>query len=575
MPLRKSAEAQQATPSTQWYATPNDHNAAAPQPQQARAVARDATVRGEAVLLDSIAATHARDGAARSSGASCWSGYTPPADALFTKGDAITIQQAMLQAAIDIIPGVAAKRPEAAGTLEALGKALTRQLDVLTPKAADTTPLNDGDVMERITPKSLPATLYGQIEATAGLPKDSLRTEWKDQYIRNTSNKTPWVPIENAIELGNAPVVSRCTPLNSAFGPQYGPEGKDYGQTGLCSMTPRLTASFRDPLKENLRVTNCWVTELVDSTTDTTVFCALRSGALAGKFTGDVNKGVQATVARENAQELLEAAILQDIKQHPDTAHGDRVINLVSIDLMSSWQESGKVAHQEEALAEAAKYINANGIAVRLPRADGSSEVVHMRPTVQCHIFRAGVNNMGSFSIAQGPANKEAFREFLKVYNDHKAAQPEASHALDDALVADIKGKLGEGHSYEMPAKLATLAFRSGCQVHFNCKSGKDRTGMMDAESKLFASQMHQADQKGATALPPYEFKDADPRRADLHRLIFEGGNMEITKMNTGARGLKIAPVPTLDQNLIKRLGGEETLLWVQGGKRYTNIDDM
>ena len=39
------------------------------------------------------------------------------------------------------------------------------------------------------------------------------------------------------------------------------------------------------------------------------------------------------------------------------------------------------------------------------------------------------------------------------------------------------------------------MAYLMGCQVHFNCKSGKDRTSVIALESHLVAARIHEDDE--------------------------------------------------------------------------------
>lgn len=531
-------------------------------------------VTGEQVSLDrTTASSVSQTNSAITKEASGWKTYTPPQDKLLSRSEVAMVKRDMLETTIGMIPQLIRDNPQAAGRLTTHEQGLRAEIAAMEHALSDPTPINNSVAMEAITPKSLPATLYGNLEKTAGVPEGSLREQWKDQYIRNASEGIPWAPMERRLELSGANMTSRTTPINSSYGAQYGPEGKDYGDTGLSSMTPRLDPAGRKHEKENQRVTNFWLTELVDSDSGEQVFRSLRSGAIAGKFLGSHKDAPKKDVAFDNAMELFETAIIQDVRERPTLGDFERTIDLVSIDLMSSVNEKGKITKQETAMQAAAEHINEHGVKVRLENPNGTTEDVIMHPTVRCHNFRAAVNNLGEFVVSQGSSNKEAFRSFSQAYDEHKTDGRD--YTLDDALLSDVKSHLGKTHSYEFPAKLATLASRNGCQVHFNCKSGKDRTGMMDAESKLYASQMHQASKAGSSELPSYELKKDDPRREDLLKLIFEGGNMDITRLNTKVKGLKIAPVKMADRALIGRLGGTEVLHWVQGGKRYTGIDGM
>src|SRR5262249_16697 len=81
----------------------------------------------------------------------------------------------------------------------------------------------------------------------------------------------------------------------------------------------------------------------------------------------------------------------------------------------------------------------------------------------------------------------------------------------------------------------------SGFKGAFNCMSGKDRTGWMDAVAKTFAIMA--ASNNGF--YPSHaEFMEKPQRRQEfatiLEKVLLEAGNLEITEYNTGAKGYKV-----------------------------------
>lgn len=88
---------------------------------------------------------------------------------------------------------------------------------------------------------------------------------------------------------------------------------------------------------------------------------------------------------------------------------------------------------------------------------------------------------------------------------------------------------------YKFAVRVAALAHLMGYTDLFNCKSGKDRTGMMDVEIKfLFAyMNLHNGQVPNPTADLTHLEKGA------ITALAFQGGNREIQQYNTGLPGSK------------------------------------
>ncbi|KEI71931.1 inositol phosphate phosphatase SopB [Endozoicomonas elysicola] len=105
-----------------------------------------------------------------------------------------------------------------------------------------------------------------------------------------------------------------------------------------------------------------------------------------------------------------------------------------------------------------------------------------------------------------------------------------------------------ESHdAYKMPARIALLtSLISGVPLS-NCKSGKDRTGMLDAEIKLLATMI---DLYGKVPEPgiPLSWEDAELFRD----ILLHSKNLEIQKLNTGAEGYKTEGIESIDEHMGK-----------------------
>lgn len=101
--------------------------------------------------------------------------------------------------------------------------------------------------------------------------------------------------------------------------------------------------------------------------------------------------------------------------------------------------------------------------------------------------------------------------------------------------------KVAGQEPYKMPTRLAVLAEMFGVKVMFNCKSGKDRTGELDAEIKHFKLQT-QLNGK----VPHYERARGASEIAQFHEVVTHSGNFEMQRLNTGYAGYKLLGVDAL-----------------------------
>lgn len=127
-----------------------------------------------------------------------------------------------------------------------------------------------------------------------------------------------------------------------------------------------------------------------------------------------------------------------------------------------------------------------------------------------------------------------------------QAAEKKYAQALEVArqigeIVQDESFRHSDGEAYKMPTRLAILCEMLDIKIAFNCKSGKDRTGELDAEIKHFRLQMEmtgQVPQLGRTRSPE--------ELAQFHEVVTHSGNFEMQRLNTGYAGYKLKGVGDL-----------------------------
>ena len=115
---------------------------------------------------------------------------------------------------------------------------------------------------------------------------------------------------------------------------------------------------------------------------------------------------------------------------------------------------------------------------------------------------------------------------------------------------------------YALPARLALLTGKLGLTPSFNCKSGKDRTGQLDAEIKFLATCIER--NGGQVPEPGAELSREEQ---DLYRtIVLNSGNHEIQRMNTGHAGYKVKL-----SSITRRLGGVLAQLQHIGQGKFTS----
>ena len=88
---------------------------------------------------------------------------------------------------------------------------------------------------------------------------------------------------------------------------------------------------------------------------------------------------------------------------------------------------------------------------------------------------------------------------------------------------------------YAMQSRLAVLSHKLGLSTTFNCKSGKDRTGIMSAECNYLALAID------GTGEVPKPYKDLQEwQKLNLSRSLDTSGASKVTQACTGIQGLKI-----------------------------------
>lgn len=150
---------------------------------------------------------------------------------------------------------------------------------------------------------------------------------------------------------------------------------------------------------------------------------------------------------------------------------------------------------------------------------------------------------------------KEAIRKAKETKNDEVAKEAKKAKAVAKAAAKnkkivetlsrqivnmwkETKGKGYNDDRFGIQSRLSVLLYYLGYQVSFNCKSGKDRTGIMAVESNFIVQKINSTGK-----VPDYK-KELDSEDKKLLRELYKASGIDqITSSCTGFRGTKTSEV--------------------------------
>ena len=148
-------------------------------------------------------------------------------------------------------------------------------------------------------------------------------------------------------------------------------------------------------------------------------------------------------------------------------------------------------------------------------------------------------------------ANAVAAQRELAALTEHVDTLERNARTLDQAS-RDVKTiweskdyRRGGGDPYKMVSRLALVSHLMGETPLFNCKSGKDRTGQLDAEVKFLATVADERDGR----IPSVD-RNMEAWRSARNDFTLNTGNLEMQRLNRGLPGYKLAGVSGL-KNMI------------------------
>ena len=408
---------------------------------------------------------------------------------------------------------------------------------------------------------------------------DAFETALSQGILRefsDTLNRGNWSPIEKNVTFSldgatyrGKSTITPASHMGGAMGPLYahGPRGYNSHSYGETTHAVNLAHSTFEVAGK-------------------TVFSGIRHGVHAAVDVEDPTQFRDAN--RSRAKETLIAAftsnnaLVQAALNDPNTPV-KFYFSSVSLLTPDFFRGNRSNRHENELLmlraqTEAYRWFSNKVIEVDVPVSPTVTRRVKIRPEIAT--FNYGVNWGGVSGFSRvfggwGPSQDVNFGGLTKLTSfvqntldsiaqekaritgesDAEKAARQALTKREEAIktlwkqikaIDGSKSYASDGHeAYKMTARIAVLTHLLGGVPAWNCKSGKDRTGMMDVECKFLATLVAQ----GQTIPEPGAPLSAE-QRILFRSLLLQSGNHEMQRYNTGIAGYKLEGVGSIKERI-------------------------
>ncbi|QZN97762.1 inositol phosphate phosphatase SopB [Symbiopectobacterium purcellii] len=393
-----------------------------------------------------------------------------------------------------------------------------------------------------------------------GFPKKEAKAQAKQAFaagLREVLNTQKWETIDTRFQHNNVDYQCTLTPAGQMKQGENCIFHTRYNDGGIASSSSQETAHS----------TNLWLSEfsaLGEKGTPQKLFTGIRHGILS-PYGLAKNSDARFFGAQTRAMEVVTAALFARPELLRDAEQGKTVaLNLASTSLVTGGvgAEKEMMDDQMQAWAQLSQQQP-----LQVPLRDAQGHIYHASVDLNVAAFNFGVNEfalIGHMGWKQADGYNQAglktlLGDDLSVaappkgwVGDYLSQHPTAENAQKvrtlsqqlKAIWADKTHHSDGGEPYKAALRVALLANEIGVMPCWNCKSGKDRTGMLDAEIKRETVRMHQHDtgvmkQALNVSIPGSALNGAEQQL--LQTILLHGGNKEVQQYNTGAPGNKVA----------------------------------
>ncbi|WOG26471.1 inositol phosphate phosphatase SopB [Endozoicomonas sp. 8E] len=436
---------------------------------------------------------------------------------------------------------------------------------------------------------------------SAGVDKQTVARDFEEALI-DQLNFRPWKTIEKSFSQAGVEFASRQQPAAEIKVPEslrgevsrlYETDYAGYGVSGIDSTNTYHATNLN---RSDFSINN------------SNVYTGIRHG-IADPYGVDWDPDLKAEGGKVKAREILLSALATrpDIfEQALIASQGGPVptLAMTSTSMVTTGLGSGKERKMQKAQNEAFNYFTdpaKQPITMELPGSDGQSRTIKLNfkqarfnipvnwggvgsaslvtggrsfqkkmndPAMGMLVGKPGKGSIpggmaGEFlsgTSKKGEEIRTQIRDAEEAGNGEKVSELNAQ--LDqltrhDRSVMDLttqikaiykKGSHYHHHhdAYKLATRVALLTHMVGAVPLSNCKSGKDRTGMLDAEIKFLAARINP--ETGEVPEPGPIVDPAD--RALFQTILQESGNLEVQEQNVGVRGYKTEWVESITERV-------------------------
>jgi phosphatidylinositol-4,5-bisphosphate 4-phosphatase len=411
-------------------------------------------------------------------------------------------------------------------------------------------------------------TLAATINAQAcgkGLHSKKAAREALEHELKDCLNNQQWETINKSFSDGDNIFHSQLTPACEMKLGEQDIFAKSYDNKGISSKSSTETNHV-----PNLWASRYWVKR---GTHLCNLFRGLRHGVLSPYGVKDQTARREGALAR--AKELVTAALYEQKDKLEQAIKGQTVdLQLTSTSLLTPIDILGctEKTQLQDQLRAWEQLNNEKPLALEIK--DPQGKPVWINVNVEIAAFNFGVNQLalGRFKIGHKMSDKintvalktllgddltnfEQHGGWVGKYlvtqpdNDRKAEVMTLARELKQIIHYKLHHSDG-GEPYKAAMRVVLLTSAIKLMPCYNCKSGKDRTGMLDVEIKRYLASNYKQTKENRIGLP-----DESGMKL-MQKLMVASGNAEVQEYNTSVAGSK-----TLAQNKILRfLFGELSL---------------
>lgn len=407
--------------------------------------------------------------------------------------------------------------------------------------------------------------------------KKLINSKFKDSAVKLRNNNS-WEQIQTHIEHNKRTYISTLVPAGKMKIGDNDIFQVPYQDKSVCSAST----------KETRHATNLWTSEIAapdHNGNPVTLFKGVRHGILSpfGLSTDDAARR-EGSLSR--AKEVITAALYAKPELLEQALSGEEIsMQIVSTALVTPGRVCGEDEMLKDQMFAWQSLTSKPPICLSIRDAQGALQQIKVNLNVAA--FNFGVNEM-ALKFGQGWSTSDKYNtkalsqllgselksssppggmvgEYLKSNPGNRARVIQLSQQLKSIIINNSHHHDG-GEPYKAAQRVAMLAYEIGAIPCWNCKSGKDRTGMLDTEIKREVISQHQ---KKTLTMPRGSISNDEKEL--FQKVLIQGGNAEIQAYNTGAAGNKVIkkmPIPALNLSYERRISNSEIWNQAQGFSR-------